>query len=181
LVSLRVRMSDETRGRERKAAHFRIPVMQPVTMTTRRESFPPPDASMRTTSSTFHRVLVTGGMVLGAAMVAWSGAIHLHLWMGGYRNIHIIGPLFLAQAITAFVIALVVVALRWATSALVGALFLASTIAGLVISGWHGLFGFRDSLTAPFATLSLVVEGAGIFVLASSGAGRYLLRRASRR
>lgn len=180
------KFSAETRCRERKALQLRIRVMQPITLTTGSETLlmaapAAPEASMRPTPSTFHRVLVTGAMVLGAALVAWSGAIHLHLWMGGYRNIHIIGPLFLAQAVTAFVVALVIIILRWATSALAGALFLASTIAGLLVSSWHGIFGFRDSLSAPFATLSLFVEGAGIVVLASAAAGRYLTRRASRR
>ena len=160
--------------------------MQPVTLTPGSEpvmmaTSPAPETTMRPTPSTFSRVLVTGAMVLGAALVAWSGAIHLHLWNGGYRNIHIVGPLFLVQAITAFVIALATIILRWATAALAGALFLAGTIAGLLVSSWHGIFGFRDSLSAPFATLSMWVEGAGIVILVSAAVGRHLIRRASGR
>ena len=124
-----------------------------------------------------HRIAVNVTMVLGAGFVAWSGAIHLHLWMGGYKTIHVIGPLFLAQAISGFAIALAVVILRWTTAALAGAAFLASTIGGLLISSWHGIFGFHDSLTAPFASASLLVEAIGVALLAAAAVLRYQLRR----
>jgi len=39
------------------------------------------------------------GIVIGAATVAVSAIIHLHLWLQGYKHIHTIGPLFLAQAV----------------------------------------------------------------------------------
>jgi hypothetical protein len=160
--------------------------MQPITLSSDSESIlmapaPVSEAGTRPTTSMSHRVLVTAAMILGAALVAWSGAIHLHLWNGGYRNIHIVGPLFLAQSITAFVVALAIIISRWPTATLVGALFLASTIGGLLVSSWHGIFGFQDSLSAPYATLSLFVEGAGIVVLVAAAAGRHLIRRASRR
>ena len=130
-------------------------------------------------SSKVHRAAVNGVMVLGAALVAWSGAIHLHLWMGGYKSIHIIGPLFVAQAITAFAVAIGIAVLRWATAALAGAAFLASTIGGLLVSSWHGIFGFHDSLSAPFASISLLVETIGIVVLAFAAFVAFRLRRRS--
>jgi hypothetical protein len=136
--------------------------------------------SRRERPSSYQRVAVNGAMVLGAALVAWSGAIHLHLWIVGYRHIRIIGPLFLAQAISAFIIALAVVVSRWASAALVGAALLASTSAGLLLSAWRGVFGFQDSLGSPFAGLSLLVEGAGIVVLAGAAVGRLQLRRQQR-
>lgn len=104
-------------------------------------------------------------MALGAAMLVWSGAIHLHLWTHGYRNIPTIGWLFLLQAITAFVLAALVLLYRGFVPAAVGAMFLASTIVGLVWSVEWGLFGFQDSFDAPFATQSLGVESAGAVVL----------------
>ena len=36
---------------------------------------------------------------LGAALMVWSGVIHLQLWSDGYRTISVIGPLFLIQGI----------------------------------------------------------------------------------
>jgi hypothetical protein len=125
----------------------------------------------RETPTKYRRYAVNAAMVLGAALVAGSGAIHLHLWLTGYRDIHIIGPLFLAQAISAFVIALAVVVSRRMTSALAAIALLAGTTGGLLFSSWHGVFGFHESLSAPFADLSLFVEGTGIAVLGAASAG----------
>jgi hypothetical protein len=125
----------------------------------------------------YRRYAVNAVMVLGAALVAGSGAIHLHLWLTGYRYIHIIGPLFLAQAISAFAIALAVVMSRRTTSALAGIALLAGTTGGLLLSSWHGVFGFHESLSAPFVGLSLFVEGTGVAVLGAASVGRHQLHR----
>lgn len=104
-------------------------------------------------------------MVLGAAMVVWSGAIHLDLWSAGYRSLPTIGWLFLFQAITAFVVGPAVAVTRRVLAAGAGMLLLASTEIGLVWSVERGLFGFQDRYGAPFATESLGVESAGVVVL----------------
>lgn len=106
-----------------------------------------------------------GSMVLGAAMVVWSGAIHLDLWTAGYRSLPTIGWLFLFQAVVAFVAGATVVVTRRVEAAAAGALLLASTAMGLVWSVEWGLFGFQDRYGAPFATESLGVESAGVVVL----------------
>jgi hypothetical protein len=128
----------------------------------------------------YSRYAVNGIMLLGAALVAGSGAIHLHLWLSGYRDIHTIGPLLLAQAISAFVIAFSVMVSRRTACALAGIALLAGTAGGLLFSSWHGIFGFHDSLNAPFAGVSLFGEGAGIAVLAAAGVGRTLLKQANK-
>jgi hypothetical protein len=46
---------------------------------------------------------------------------------------------------------------------------LIATIGGLLASVYVGLFGFMDSLAAPYAGLSLGVESAGAVVLAVVG------------
>ncbi len=104
----------------------------------------------------------------GAALLVVSAIIHLHLWSTGYRHIPTIGPLFVLQGIAGIAIALVVAVTRRVWAALAGAGFAASTIAGLLLSVEVGLFGFKDSLSAPDATLSLVVESAALVVLASA-------------
>ena len=104
-----------------------------------------------------------------------SALIHLHLWSTGYRHIPTIGPLFLLQGVVAIGLALVVVATRRAWAALAGAAFAASTIGGLLLSVEVGLFGFKDSLSAPYATSSLLVESVAVVVLATAalvGIGR---------
>jgi hypothetical protein len=115
-------------------------------------------------------MVTTGLMLAGAVLLAWSAAIHLHLWMGGYRHIPTIGPLFLFQSIAGFAIAVVVAGTRRVVPALVGAAFLASSVGGLLLSAWVGLFGFHDGLDAPFAGMSLVVEGVGAVLLVTAGA-----------
>jgi len=96
----------------------------------------------------------------GAAMLAWSGVIHLHLWASGYRNIAgATGPLFLMQGIVAIALALTALVTRRVWAALLGAGFALSTIGGFLISVNWGLFGFQDSLTAGYGELSIWVEG----------------------
>ena len=105
-------------------------------------------------------------MVGGALLVLASAWVHLHLWTDGYRDIPTVGPMFLGQAVAGFVLGPLVVAVRrWPIGAL-GALFLAATAGGLVVSATVGLFGFRDHFGAPYAGLSLLVEGCGAAVLA---------------
>jgi hypothetical protein len=62
-------------------------------------------------------------------------------------------------------VALLVAASRHSLVALGGALFAAGTIGGLILSVEVGLFGFMDSLSAPHATTSLIVEAAALVVL----------------
>jgi hypothetical protein len=115
-------------------------------------------------------------MFVGAGLLSWSAAIHLHLWMNGYRHIPTIGPLFLLQAVGGFLIAIAVVAARRTLIALAAVGFLASTIGGLVLSASVGLFGFSDGFDAPFAQMSLVVEGIAMGVLLAAA----VLRRRAR-
>lgn len=113
-------------------------------------------------------VVASGLCLAGAALLVVSAIIHIHLWSTGYRHIPTIGPLFLLQGIAGITIAVVVALIRRAWAALVGAGFAASTIAGLLLSVEVGLFGFEDSLSAPDATLSLMVESAALVVLAAA-------------
>lgn len=107
-------------------------------------------------------------MVIGAATVAASGAIHLHLWLTGYRRVTNIGPLFLAQAVSGFVLALVIVVFRRLFAILAGALFQAASVIGLVLSATVGFLGIHDGLGVPWATVSITVELIGFVILAGS-------------
>ena len=115
------------------------------------------------------RAVTILGVIAGAALVAASGAIHLHLWATGYRSIPTIGPLFLTQGIAGIVIA--VALLAWPRLVVVAAAagLMVATVGGLLISVNAGLFGLRETLASPFAGLSLAVEGAGTVVLAAVG------------
>ncbi len=65
-----------------------------------------------TMTSPVARWAVTLLAVAGAALLVWSGVIHLQLWSDGYKDISVIGPLFLVQAIASIVLALALVVFR---------------------------------------------------------------------
>jgi hypothetical protein len=127
-------------------------------------------AAAAPTGSTPRRVVTTLALIIGAALVATASAIHLHLWAGGYRTIPTIGPLFLFQGIAGAAIAVALVASRRLATVVAATGFMVATIGGLLLSLYVGLFGFTDTLSAPFAGLSLTVECAGTVVLAVVGA-----------
>ena len=103
--------------------------------------------------------------------MAWMGWIHLHLWGEGYKHLPSIGNLFLLNFIGGVSLALLVIAAprRYlAAAAGAGALMLAGTLVALVLSINVGLLGYHETANAPFAHLSLWVEGSGLVVLAAT-------------
>ena len=108
-------------------------------------------------------VLVLAG--IGAGFLVWSAVIHLELWSDGYKDISVIGPLFLVQGIACIVLAVAIVAFRWLALLAAGAVAGVATAVGLLLSVNVGLFGYTESLTVPYAVLSLAVEFTAAFVL----------------
>ena len=100
-----------------------------------------------------------------ASLLVWVAAIHLHLWSGGYQEIPTIGPLFLADAVGGFVLAALPLVWPSPLTGLLGAGFMVSTLAGLLASINLGLFGFHESLGAPFVAESILLESIGAAVL----------------
>jgi hypothetical protein len=115
------------------------------------------------------RAVTTLGLVAGSVLLASSGAIHFQLWAMGYRSIRTIGPLFLLQGIAGVLFGLVLVLWRRLLVVVAGAGFMVSTISGLLVSVKFGLFGFMDTLAAPYAGLSVVLESIGAAVLTVVG------------
>jgi hypothetical protein len=115
------------------------------------------------------RLAANAALAGGAALVAASGLIHLFLWADGYRNVTTIGPLFLVQAITGCVLAVSLVAYPRVLAAGLGVAYLLASIAALILSATRGLLGFRDTLNAPWAGTSLVVEAIGALLLVVGG------------
>jgi hypothetical protein len=87
----------------------------------------------------------------------------------GYRTIPTIGPLFLVQAIAGTLLAGLLLLSRRLLMVAAAVGFIIATIGGLLLSVSFGLFGFTDSLAAPYAGLSLGVESAGTVVLTVVG------------
>lgn len=84
---------------------------------------------------------------LAATGVLLSAVVHLDLWADyNYRGIHIIGPLFLLNAIGGFVIGLAGIVWRHWLPALLAVGFGATTLAAFWLSVElnNGLFGFKE-------------------------------------
>lgn len=116
-------------------------------------------------SSRIARWAVLALTATGAGFLVWSGVIHLMLWSDGYKDIRWIGPLFLLQGIVGIVLAVAIVAFRWLALLAVGAATGVATAVGLLLSVNFGLFGYTESLSVPYAELSLAVEFTAAFVL----------------
>jgi predicted lipoprotein with Yx(FWY)xxD motif len=110
--------------------------------------------------------------VLGSGLLIATAAIHLDLYLTGYRTIPTIGWLFLLQVIAAFGLGLAVLAIpgrlvtlsRLAAGA--GAGFALATLGGYLLSAWIGLFGFKEVRTGAGIAAGLV-EVAAFVVLAA--------------
>ncbi len=104
-------------------------------------------------------VVATLAFAAGGGLLLWSSYVHFHLWQSlGYRHIPTIGALFLVQSIAGVLLALLAITLRRGWTALLGFGFAAMTMLGFVLSVSHGLFGFKDAWSAPFAHQAFVLE-----------------------
>jgi hypothetical protein len=118
-----------------------------------------------TLQSQIARAAVLVLAAIGAAFLVWSGVIHLKLWSDGYKDVSVIGPLFLVQGIASIVLAVAIVAFRWLALLAAGAVAGVATAVGLLLSADVGLFGFKENLSVTYAELSLAVEFTAAFVL----------------
>lgn len=109
--------------------------------------------------------------VAGGLLIIWSSYIHFHLWQSlGYRHIATIGPLFLLQSVGGLLLGLVVIGARRVWAALLGAGFAISTMVGFLFSVEYGLFGFKDTWSAPFAHEAFALEVGILGLCAVAGA-----------
>ena len=106
-----------------------------------------------------------GLRLAGAGLLAATGAIHLDLYLTGYRSIPTIGWLFLLQVIAAFVLAAAVLVSGSRLAAAAGAGFALSTLGGYLLSVWIGLFGFKEIRTTA-GIVAGVIEVAAFAALA---------------
>ena len=103
--------------------------------------------------------------VTGAGLLIATAAIHLDLYLTGYRTIPTIGPLFLFQVIAAFALGGLVLVTGWRLAAAAGALFAISTLGGYLITVQFGLFGFREVRTTA-GIVAAILEVLAFAVLA---------------
>jgi hypothetical protein len=138
------------------------------------------EVAIRRPLGTGDRVLVAVSRALSAILLMAIGGSHLVLWFVGYGAIPTIGLSFLLNAIGGLLLALAVLGVRLRhlqVVALVGALFAAGTLAALGLARTVGLFGFVDAFTTPLVPTTLVIECAGVVVLATTAVIARWVRR----
>src|ERR1700745_2001416 len=101
----------------------------------------------------------------GGGLLIATGAIHLDLYLTGYRSIPVIGWLFLLQVIVAVLLGAGGRASAARLAAAAGAVFSLATLGGYLLSLWTGLFGFKEVRTTAGIAAG-VVEVAGFAALA---------------
>src|SRR6185437_12876337 len=115
------------------------------------------------------RAITAGLRVTGAGLLIAAAAIHLDLYLTGYRSIPVIGGLFLLQVIAGFLAGVTVLITGSRLAAAAGAVFALATLGGYLLSVWAGLFGFTEVRTTAGITAG-VVEVAAFAALAALAA-----------
>ncbi|MGH3215784.1 MAG: COG4315 family predicted lipoprotein, partial [Trebonia sp.] len=110
----------------------------------------------------------------GAGLLVATAAMHLDLYLTGFRTIPTIGPLFLFQVIAGFALALAILAAPFtpvtrrpgvdAAIAVAGAGYAIATLGGYLLSLWVGLFGFHE-IRSTAGTVAGILEIAAFGVL----------------
>lgn len=104
--------------------------------------------------------------VVGAAAVLVSAAVHLWLWLEGFRGQPIIGPAFLLNAVGGVVIAVLLVTWRGWVPGFLAAGFGVCTLGAFILATTVGLFGLHEHWlgwsvwTAAAAEVIAVAAGA---------------------
>jgi len=103
--------------------------------------------------------------VAGTGLLWATAAIHLDLYLTGYRTIPTIGPLFLFQVVAAFALGGLLLVTPSRLAAAAGAGFALSTLGGYLLTVQFGLFGFREVRTTP-GIVAGIIDVAAFAVLA---------------
>jgi predicted lipoprotein with Yx(FWY)xxD motif len=112
------------------------------------------------------RDITAGLRVTGAGLLIAAAALHLDLYLTGYRSIPVIGGLFLLQVIVGLGVGAVVLVTGSWMAAAAGAVFALATLGGYLLSVWAGLFGFTEVRTTAGITVG-VIEVAAFAALAA--------------
>jgi hypothetical protein len=116
-------------------------------------------------------------LIIDAGLLITSGSIHLDLWNIAYRHVNVLGPLFLLQVISAFVIAAGLLVARHILAVLAALGLVVGTIIGFILVRTVGLFNFKLPFISTEAWITLVAEIVATVTLTATGL--LLLRRRS--
>jgi len=112
--------------------------------------------------------------ILTAVAVLVSAYVHLKLWLDGFRDLHMIGPAFMLNAVAGLVIAVALVTWRHWLPPLLAVGFGLSTFGAFVISATVGLYGVHEVWSGSYVLAAAVSE-----VVAVVGGALVLLQERS--
>jgi predicted lipoprotein with Yx(FWY)xxD motif len=104
--------------------------------------------------------------ISGGGLLVATGAIHIDLYLTGYRTIPTIGGLFLLQVISGFGLSAAVIVSDSRLVSAASAGFAMATLVGYLLSLRIGLFGFREVRTTA-GLAAAVIEIVGFAALAA--------------
>ena len=96
--------------------------------------------------------------LVAAAAVLVSAIVHLWLWIDGFRDVNIVGPAFVLNAVAGVCIAVLLLAWRHWIPLLLGVGFGAATLAAFIISTTVGLFGYHEHWVGVYVWVAFVAE-----------------------
>ncbi|WP_265523352.1 hypothetical protein [Oerskovia flava] len=130
----------------------------------------PPEPPARSRRAWVLRGITAAGLLLSAD-------IHLVLYLEGYRDIEVVGPLFLLNAVAGFALGLLV--LTWGSwLPLLGAVgFGALTLAAFYLSTTVGFFGVNETVGGTQQVLAAVSEWVAVIAGLAALARERVLRR----
>jgi hypothetical protein len=102
--------------------------------------------------------------VLAAAAVLVSAAVHLKIWLDGFRDLDVIGPAFALNVVAGVVIAGLLLTWRHWLPLLLAVGFGASTLGAFVIAATVGLFGVHEMWVSTTGITAGVAEIVAILV-----------------
>ena len=100
--------------------------------------------------------------IVAVVAVLVSAVVHLKLWFDGFRDIEVIGPAFMLNAVAGVVIAVLLLAWRHWIASFLTAGFGASTLGAFIISATVGLFGVHESWSGGYVLTAAISEAVAI-------------------
>jgi len=108
-----------------------------------------------------------------ALLVAAAGAIHLYLYFDYFHRVHVIGALFLVNAVAGLLIGATLLMRRGDRLVLlVAGGYAVGTLAGFVVSTRWGLFGYHETFWGSWQEAAGAIELAAAFLVGLLLAGR---------
>ena len=100
---------------------------------------------------------------VAAVAVLVSAYVHLYEWLNGFRDVHVIGPLFVVNIVAGVVIAVLLFTWKHWLAPFLAFGFGASTLGGFAIATTSGgLFGDHEKWQGPYVWIAAISEVVAI-------------------